>query len=73
MESLMVQQTHVKKLIYVSALDGENLKHSKIFEAKEKFAEELKKSGIDYCVARPHCFFSDTWQGCTATTTKRSL
>ncbi len=36
----MVQQTHVKKIIYVSALHGENLKHSKIFEAKEKFAEE---------------------------------
>jgi uncharacterized protein YbjT (DUF2867 family) len=53
------QQSGVKKFIYVSALNGENLKHLKIFEAKEKFVEQLKKSGVDYCVVRPHGFFSD--------------
>ena len=49
----------MEKFIYVSALNGENLKHLKICEAKERFVEQLKKSGIDYCVVRPHGFFSD--------------
>jgi len=53
------QQSGVKKFIYVSALNGENLKHLKICEAKERFVEKLKKSGVDYCVVRPHGFFSD--------------
>jgi len=53
------QQSGVEKFIYVSALNGENLKHLKICEAKERFVEQLKKSGIDYCVVRPHGFFSD--------------
>ena len=49
----------VKKFIYVSVLNGENLKHLKICSAKEMFVEELKKSGLDYCVIRPNGFFSD--------------
>lgn len=55
----VAQQSGVKKFIYVSALNGENLKHLKIFEAKERFVEQLKKSGVAYCVVRPHGFFSD--------------
>jgi uncharacterized protein YbjT (DUF2867 family) len=53
------QQNGVEKFIYVSALNGENLKHLKIFAAKERFVVQLKRSAIDYCVVRPHGFFSD--------------
>ncbi|MBS1745907.1 MAG: SDR family oxidoreductase [Bacteroidetes bacterium] len=49
----------VKKLIYVSVLHGEQLTHIKICEAKEKFVEALKRSGLDYCIIRPTGYFSD--------------
>lgn len=49
----------VKKFIYVSVLGGEQLKHTNICYAKEKFVDELKSSGIEYCVIRPSGFFSD--------------
>lgn len=49
----------VKKFIYVSVLNGDKLKHLKICEAKEKFVDKLKSSGIDYCIIRPNGFFSD--------------
>ena len=53
------RKSGAKKFIYVSALNGENLRHLKICDAKEMFVEELRKSGIDYCVIRPNGFFSD--------------
>ena len=53
------KKSRVEKFIYVSALNGEKLRHLKIGEAKEKFVEELKKSGLDYCILRPNGFFSD--------------
>lgn len=49
----------VKKFIYVSVFNGEKLKELKICEAKEKFVDELKKSGLDFCIIRPNGFFSD--------------
>lgn len=49
----------VKKFIYVSVLHGDQLKHLKICEAKELFVEQLKMSGLEYCVIRPNGFFSD--------------
>jgi uncharacterized protein YbjT (DUF2867 family) len=49
----------VKKFIYVSVLNGEKLRNLKICDAKEMFVEQLKKSGIDYCIVRPNGFFSD--------------
>lgn len=49
----------VKKFIYVSVLNGENLRHLKICDAKERFVEQLKRSGIDCCIIRPNGFFSD--------------
>ena len=49
----------VKKFIYMSALNGEKLRHLKICAAKELFAEQLKNSGIDYCIIHPNGFFSD--------------
>ena len=53
------KKSNVKKFIYVSALHGNSLKSLKIFEAKEKFVDELKASGIDYCIIRPTGFFAD--------------
>ena len=53
------QKSGVKKIIYVSVLNGENLRHLKICDAKEMFVEQLKKSGMDYCIIRPNGFFSD--------------
>lgn len=49
----------VEAFQYISAINGEKLRHLKIFEAKEKFVNELKSSGIRYCVLRPNGFFSD--------------
>lgn len=49
----------VQQFIYVSVLHGEDLTHLKICEAKERFVNELKASGLDYCIIRPSGFFSD--------------
>jgi len=49
----------VEKFVYVSVLNGEKLKSLKICEAKEKFVEALKNSGLNYCIIRPNGFFSD--------------
>ncbi len=49
----------VESFLYVSAIDGDKLRHLKIFEAKEKFVDELKESGLKYTVMRPNGFFSD--------------
>lgn len=53
------QRSRVRKFIYVSVLNGEKLRNLKICDAKELFVEQLKQSGIDYCVVRPNGFFSD--------------
>lgn len=53
------QKSGVKKFIYVSVLNGEKLIDLKMCEAKEKFADHLKKSGLNYCIVRPNGFFSD--------------
>jgi uncharacterized protein YbjT (DUF2867 family) len=49
----------VKKFIYVSAFNADKLTHLKMCHAKELFVQELKKSGLDYCIIRPNGFFSD--------------
>ncbi len=53
------QRTGVRKFIYISAINGDKHRKLKIFEAKEAFVDELKKSGLDYTVVRPNGFFSD--------------
>ncbi|WP_040281694.1 SDR family oxidoreductase [Psychroserpens damuponensis] len=53
------KRSGVKKFIYVSAINGDKYRHLKIFEAKEKFVDTLKTSGLDYTVIRPNGFFSD--------------
>lgn len=49
----------VKKMIYISAINGDKLRHLKIFEAKEGFVDQLQKSGLAYTIIRPNGFFSD--------------
>ncbi len=49
----------VKKFVYVSAVDGPDLRHLDIVDAHEAFVDELKASGIDYAVLRPTGYFSD--------------
>ena len=53
------KRSGVKKFIYVSVLNGDKLRYLKICEAKEKFVDELRNSGLDYCIIRPSGFFSD--------------
>ena len=49
----------IKKFIYISAINGEQMQHLKIMAAKEKFVNALKNWGGDYCIIRPNGFFSD--------------
>ena len=49
----------VNSFLYVSALNGDKLRHLKIFEAKEKFVDMVKSSGLNYTIVRPNGFFSD--------------
>lgn len=53
------KKSGVKKFIYISVLNGEKLRQLKICEAKEKFGDYLKSSGLDYSIIRPNGFFSD--------------
>ncbi len=53
------KRSGVKRFIYVSAINGDRYRHLKIFEAKEKFVDALKASGIAYTIVRPNGFFSD--------------
>jgi uncharacterized protein YbjT (DUF2867 family) len=49
----------VRKMIYVSAYKGDQMRQLKIAAAKEKFVDELKTSGMEYTIMRPTGFFSD--------------
>ncbi|WP_010255286.1 SDR family oxidoreductase [Myroides injenensis] len=51
--------TNVKHFVYISAINGDKLRHLKIFQAKEGFVDQLKESGLDYRIIRPNGFFSD--------------
>lgn len=53
------EKAGVRKFIYVSVLNGNKLRHLKICEAKERFVDELKQSGLEYSIIRPNGFFSD--------------
>jgi len=56
------RESGVRKFVYVSVLNGEKLRHLKICDAKERFVEKLKESGLEYCVIRPNGFFSDMFE-----------
>lgn len=53
------KKSGVERFIYVSAINGDKYRNLKIFEAKEKFVDALKSSGIKYTIVRPNGFFSD--------------
>jgi uncharacterized protein YbjT (DUF2867 family) len=53
------ERAGVRKFIYVSVIDGDKLRHLKIIEAKERFVDALKASGLEYTVIRPGGSFSD--------------
>jgi len=53
------ERAGVRKFIYVSVIDGDKLRHLKITEAKERFVDVLKASGLEYTVIRSSGFFSD--------------
>ncbi len=56
---IQAKEDGVESFQYISAINGDKLRHLKIFQAKEKFVDELKSSGINYCIIRPNGFFSD--------------
>lgn len=49
----------VTKFIYVSVFNAETMSYLKGIQAKLKFTQVLKDSGIDYLVVNPNGFFSD--------------
>lgn len=53
------KKSGVNHFVYVSAINGDKHRHLKIFEAKEKFVDALKTSGLNYTIIRPNGFFSD--------------
>jgi len=52
----------VKRFVYVSVLDGPDLRHLDIVEAHEAFVDELRAAAIDSAVLRPTGYFSDMTQ-----------
>jgi uncharacterized protein YbjT (DUF2867 family) len=53
------RKSDVSKFIYISVFNAENMKELKGIQAKIRFAEALKTSGIDYTIIYPNGFFSD--------------
>jgi len=53
------KKSGVSHFVYVSAINGNKYRNLKIFEAKEKFVDILKTSGLNYTIVRPNGFFSD--------------
>lgn len=53
------QKEGVEHFVYVSAIHGDTYRNLKILEAKEKFVDTLKASGMAYTIVRPNGFFSD--------------
>lgn len=53
------QRSGVRKFIYIFIFNAEKISKLKIIAAKQKFAEALRQSGMDYCLVKPTGFFSD--------------
>ena len=53
------KKNNVRKFIYVSVFNAHLMKDLKIIQAKERFVDALKASGLDYTIIRPTGFFSD--------------
>ena len=52
----------MKKFIFVSVFQAEMLNHIEIVKAREKFVEDLSRSGLGYTIIRPTGYFSDMTQ-----------
>lgn len=52
-------RSDVWKFAYVSAFNGQGLRHLDIGAAHEDFVDELKVSGLEYTILRPTGYFSD--------------
>jgi uncharacterized protein YbjT (DUF2867 family) len=55
----LAPKSNISKFVYVSVLNAHLMKDLKIIQAKERFVNELKDSGLDYSIIRPTGFFSD--------------
>ncbi len=53
------KKSKVQKFIYISVLNAHLMMDVKGIQAKERFVEQLKASGLDYSIIRPSGFFSD--------------
>ena len=53
------QKAGVSKFIFISVFNAQKMKNLKGIQAKLKFEEDLKNSGIDYSIIYPNGFFSD--------------
>ena len=49
----------VRKFVYVSTVNGAQLRHLEIVDAHETFVGELEAAGIDHTVVRPTAYYSD--------------
>jgi len=52
-------KSKISSFMYISGFNAEKLSRLKIVNAKERFASELKSSGMNYVIVRPNGFFSD--------------
>ncbi|MCP4902093.1 MAG: SDR family oxidoreductase [bacterium] len=55
----VARRAGVWRFAYVSAFNGQGLRHLDIGAAHEDFVDELKVSGLEYTVLRPTGYFSD--------------
>lgn len=53
------KKSGVRKFIYVSVFGANKLKNLKVMQAKLKFENELRNSGLDHTIIYPNGFFSD--------------
>ncbi len=53
------QRAHVRKFVFVSVFQGEQLEHLAGIRAREDFVRQLAASGLEYAVVRPTGYFSD--------------
>lgn len=55
----LAKSASVDQFIFVSVFQAALFKHTEIVKAREKFADELAKSGLAYAIIRPTGYFSD--------------
>ena len=53
------KEAGVRKFVYVSVFNAEKMKGLKGVQAKLRFTDELKRSGLEHLVVYPNGFFSD--------------